>query len=182
MAQRVRGALGAPRRRPRLLPRLLLLLLLRLLWPELARAAGRAPCPAVCTCAGDSLDCGGRGLAALPGDLPAWTQSLNLSYNKLSEIDPAGFEDLPNLQEVYLNHNELTAIPSVGAASSHVVSLFLFWCAQCKNLSLDHLGQCGRLPSTPGLPMVSGSVGRVGATGPAIRKPSSHHLELDMAL
>uniref|UniRef100_A0A2K5XSE8 Leucine rich repeats and immunoglobulin like domains 1 n=1 Tax=Mandrillus leucophaeus TaxID=9568 RepID=A0A2K5XSE8_MANLE len=58
-------------------------------------------------------------------DLPAWTRSLNLSYNKLSEIDPAGFEDLPNLQEVYLNNNELTAIPSLGAASSHVVSLFL---------------------------------------------------------
>ncbi|GAB5568210.1 leucine-rich repeats and immunoglobulin-like domains protein 1 [Prionailurus iriomotensis] len=49
----------------------------------------------------------------------------NLSYNRLSEIDPAGFEDLPNLQEVYLNNNELTAIPSLGAASSHVVSLFL---------------------------------------------------------
>ncbi|XP_059519011.1 leucine-rich repeats and immunoglobulin-like domains protein 1 isoform X3 [Myotis daubentonii] len=129
MAQRVRGALGAPRRRPRLLPWLLLLLLR----PEPARAAGRAPCPAACTCAGDSLDCGGRGLAALPGDLPAWTQSLNLSYNKLSEIDPAGFEDLPNLQEVYLNNNELTAIPSLGAASSHIVSLFL-------NLASNRIG------------------------------------------
>lgn len=64
-------------------------------------------------------------MAALPGDLPAWTRSLNLSYNKLSEIDPAGFEDLPNLQEVYLNNNELTAIPSLGSASSHIVSLFL---------------------------------------------------------
>nr|XP_020752212.1 leucine-rich repeats and immunoglobulin-like domains protein 1 isoform X3 [Odocoileus virginianus texanus] len=49
----------------------------------------------------------------------------NLSYNKLSEIDPAGFEDLPNLQEVYLNNNELTAIPSLGTASSHIISLFL---------------------------------------------------------
>lgn len=26
----------------------------------------------------------------------------NLSYNRLSEIDPAGFEDLPNLQEVWV--------------------------------------------------------------------------------
>lgn len=73
MAQPVRGALGAPRRWPRLLPWLLLLLLLR---QEPARATGRAPCPAACTCVGDSLDCGGRGLAVLPGDLPAWTQSL----------------------------------------------------------------------------------------------------------
>uniref|UniRef100_A0A2K5IZK4 Ig-like domain-containing protein n=1 Tax=Colobus angolensis palliatus TaxID=336983 RepID=A0A2K5IZK4_COLAP len=51
--------------------------------------------------------------------------ALNLSYNKLAEIDPAGFEDLPDLQEVYLNNNELTAIPSPGAASSRVISLFL---------------------------------------------------------
>ncbi|XP_058418580.1 leucine-rich repeats and immunoglobulin-like domains protein 1 isoform X2 [Diceros bicornis minor] len=121
MARPVRGALGAPRRSPCLL---LWLLLLRL-EPATAAAGPRSPCSAACACAGDSLDCGGRGLAALPGDLPAWTRTLNLSYNKLSEIDPAGFEDLPNLQEVYLNNNELTAIPSLGAASSHIVSLFL---------------------------------------------------------
>uniref|UniRef100_A0A2K6R8X1 Leucine rich repeats and immunoglobulin like domains 1 n=1 Tax=Rhinopithecus roxellana TaxID=61622 RepID=A0A2K6R8X1_RHIRO len=123
MARPVRGALGAPRRSPCLLLPWLLLLRLE---PATAAAGPRAPCAAACTCAGDSVDCGGRGLAALPGDLPSWTRSLNLSYNKLSEIDPAGFEDLPNLQEVYLNNNELTAIPSLGtAASSHVISLFL---------------------------------------------------------
>uniref|UniRef100_A0A673TQ42 Leucine rich repeats and immunoglobulin like domains 1 n=1 Tax=Suricata suricatta TaxID=37032 RepID=A0A673TQ42_SURSU len=121
MARSVRGAFGAPRR----LPYPLLWLLLLWLGPATAEADPRPPCAAACTCAGDSLDCGGRGLAALPPDLPAWTRSLNLSYNRLSEIDPAGFEDLPNLQEVYLNSNELTAIPSLGAASSHVVSLFL---------------------------------------------------------
>ncbi|XP_036991410.2 leucine-rich repeats and immunoglobulin-like domains protein 1 isoform X2 [Artibeus jamaicensis] len=122
MAQPVRGSLRAPLRLPRLLWLLLLLLWLD---PSAAAAVPRVPCAAACTCAGDSLDCGGRGLAALPQDLPAWTRSLNLSYNKLSEIDPAGFEDLPNLQEVYLNNNELTAIPSLGVASSHIVSLFL---------------------------------------------------------
>ncbi|XP_066208024.1 leucine-rich repeats and immunoglobulin-like domains protein 1 [Saccopteryx leptura] len=125
MAGPVRGAQGAPRCSPCF--HLLWLLLLLLLRPERASAVAgpRAPCAAACTCTGDSLDCGGRGLAALPGDLPSWTRSLNLSYNKLSEIEPAGFEDLPNLQEVYLNNNELTAVPSLGAASSHVTSLFL---------------------------------------------------------
>uniref|UniRef100_A0A2K6UGX0 Leucine rich repeats and immunoglobulin like domains 1 n=1 Tax=Saimiri boliviensis boliviensis TaxID=39432 RepID=A0A2K6UGX0_SAIBB len=123
MARPVCGAVGTPRRSPcLLLPWLLLLLQLE---PVTAAAGPRAPCAAACTCTGDSLDCGGRGLAALPGDLPSWTRSLNLSYNRLSEIDPAGFEDLLNLQEVYLNNNELTAVPSLGAASSHVVSLFL---------------------------------------------------------
>ncbi|KAF6100051.1 leucine rich repeats and immunoglobulin like domains 1 [Phyllostomus discolor] len=122
MARPVWGSLRAPLRSP--CP---LWLLLLLLWLEPATAASvpRLPCAAACSCAGDSLDCGGRGLAALPQDLPAWTRSLNLSYNRLSEIDPSGFEDLPNLQEVYLNNNELTAIPSLGVASSHIVSLFL---------------------------------------------------------
>ncbi|XP_036353349.2 leucine-rich repeats and immunoglobulin-like domains protein 1 [Ochotona princeps] len=122
MARPVRGALGAPRRSPCLL---LLWRLLLLLEPATATADPRAPCAAACTCTGDSLDCGGRGLAALPGDLPSWTRSLNLSSNKLSEIDPAVFEDLLNLREVYLNNNELTAVPSLGAASSRVTSLFL---------------------------------------------------------
>ncbi|XP_030723521.1 leucine-rich repeats and immunoglobulin-like domains protein 1 isoform X1 [Globicephala melas] len=126
MARPVRRALGAPRRSPCLLLHWLLLLLVLLrLEPASAAAGPRAPCAAACTCAGDSLDCGGRGLAALPEDLPVWTRSLNLSHSKLSEIDPAGFEDLPNLQEVYLNNNELTAIPSLGAASARILSLFL---------------------------------------------------------
>lgn len=73
MARPVRGAFGAPRRSP--CPVLWLLLLLRL-GPATAAADPRPPCAAACTCAGDSLDCGGRGLAALPGDLPAWTRSL----------------------------------------------------------------------------------------------------------
>ncbi|XP_069332139.1 leucine-rich repeats and immunoglobulin-like domains protein 1 isoform X3 [Eulemur rufifrons] len=98
MARPVRGTLGAPRRLPCLL---LLWLLLFRLEPATAVAGPRAPCAAACTCAGESLDCGGRGLAALPGDLPSWTRSL------------------------YLSNNELTTIPSLGAASSHVVSLFL---------------------------------------------------------
>ncbi|XP_057620860.1 leucine-rich repeats and immunoglobulin-like domains protein 1 [Chionomys nivalis] len=130
MARPGPGVLGAPRLAPRLLlrpppPPLLLLLLLP--WPESAgaQAGSREPCAAACTCAGDSLDCSGRGLTTLPRDLPPWTRSLNLSYNKLSEIDSGVFEDLTNLQEVYLNNNELTAIPSLGAASAHVVSLFL---------------------------------------------------------
>lgn len=125
MARPGPGVLGAPLLAPRLLLWLLLLLLLH--WPESAgaQAGPRAPCAAACTCTGDSLDCSGRGLAALPRDMPSWTRSLNLSYNRLSEIDPAVFEDLTNLQEVYLNSNELTAIPSLGAASMHVVSLFL---------------------------------------------------------
>ncbi|KAF2981109.1 hypothetical protein EK904_010411, partial [Melospiza melodia maxima] len=49
----------------------------------------------------------------------------NLSYNKLAEIDPSVFAELSNLQEVRLDHNELSAIPSLGSAASSVRALYL---------------------------------------------------------
>lgn len=76
MARLAGGAPGAPHSAPSVL--LLWLLLLLLLGPETetAEPGTRAPCAAACTCAGDALDCSGRGLTAVPGDLPAWTRSL----------------------------------------------------------------------------------------------------------
>ncbi|XP_074054884.1 leucine-rich repeats and immunoglobulin-like domains protein 1 [Macrotis lagotis] len=115
MAGRRGGGPGAP------LPGLLL----ALGWRLLLAAPPGAPCPAGCTCAGALLDCAGLGLGALPARLPPGTAALNLSNNKLTEIDPAAFEDLVNLQEVHLNNNELTIIPSLGAASSRILSLYL---------------------------------------------------------
>ncbi|KAJ7317061.1 hypothetical protein JRQ81_003223, partial [Phrynocephalus forsythii] len=85
----------------------------------------RQPCGSNCTCSGDLLDCSNRGLEDVPADLPTWAVSLNLSHNKLSEIDPSAFAKLPNLREVRLNNNELTAIPSLGAASTQITSLYL---------------------------------------------------------
>ncbi|XP_006027681.1 leucine-rich repeats and immunoglobulin-like domains protein 1 isoform X1 [Alligator sinensis] len=98
-------------------------ILILMLSPILSLGAPR--CAANCTCSGDLLDCSSRGLGALPRGLPAWPASLNLSYNKLTEIDPSAFTELPNLREVRLNNNELTTIPSLGAAPSTVVSLYL---------------------------------------------------------
>ncbi|KAM3843683.1 leucine-rich repeats and immunoglobulin-like domains protein 1 isoform 3-T3 [Vipera latastei] len=82
-------------------------------------------CDSNCTCTGDILDCSNRGLERVPLELPTWIVHLNLSHNKLTEIDPSAFTNLPKLREVRLNNNELTAIPSLGAASAHITSLFL---------------------------------------------------------
>ncbi|XP_032050164.1 leucine-rich repeats and immunoglobulin-like domains protein 1 [Aythya fuligula] len=71
------------------------------------------------------LGCGGLALPAVPRDLPRWPRHVNLSYNKLTEIDPSAFAELLNLQEVRLNNNELTTIPSLGPASSSVRALHL---------------------------------------------------------
>ncbi|KAE8612587.1 hypothetical protein XENTR_v10012906 [Xenopus tropicalis] len=82
-------------------------------------------CPPSCTCTGDLLDCSNLGLTAPPSDLPAWTVHLNLSSNKLKEIDPAAFAQLPELREVHLGHNELTGIPHLGTAAPQVTTLSL---------------------------------------------------------
>ncbi|XP_069823016.1 leucine-rich repeats and immunoglobulin-like domains protein 1 [Dendropsophus ebraccatus] len=87
--------------------------------------ASRTPCPTSCSCTGDLVDCSNLGLTEVPTHLPAWAAHLNLSHNKLKEIDPAAFVELQGLREVQLGYNELSAFPSLGSASSDVVSLSL---------------------------------------------------------
>ncbi|KAM4650381.1 leucine-rich repeats and immunoglobulin-like domains protein 1 [Discoglossus pictus] len=87
--------------------------------------SSETPCPSTCTCTQDLVDCSNLGLTALPPDLPPGTTHLNLSFNKLTEIDPAVFEELEKLREVQLGYNALTAIPSLGSASASVISLSL---------------------------------------------------------
>uniref|UniRef100_A0A669PK06 Leucine rich repeats and immunoglobulin like domains 1 n=1 Tax=Phasianus colchicus TaxID=9054 RepID=A0A669PK06_PHACC len=84
-----------------------------------------AACPDGCVCDGERLRCGGLGLPEVPRELPHGLRHVNLSYNKLTEIDPSAFAELLNLQEVQLNNNELTAIPSLGPAASNVRALHL---------------------------------------------------------
>ncbi|KAM9361257.1 leucine-rich repeats and immunoglobulin-like domains protein 1 [Symphorus nematophorus] len=83
------------------------------------------PCAQNCTCSGDSVDCSNLELAAAPLDLPVGTVSLNLGHNKLTTINAEAFENLPNLRELRLDHNELTSIPDLGQAASKIVSLYL---------------------------------------------------------
>ncbi|OXB81525.1 UNVERIFIED_CONTAM: hypothetical protein H355_008373 [Colinus virginianus] len=84
-----------------------------------------AACPDGCVCDGERLRCGGLGLPDVPRELSPGLRHVNLSYNKLTEIDPSAFAELLNLQEVQLNNNELTAIPSLGPAASNVRALHL---------------------------------------------------------
>ncbi|XP_059184547.1 LOW QUALITY PROTEIN: leucine-rich repeats and immunoglobulin-like domains protein 1 [Centropristis striata] len=83
------------------------------------------PCAQNCTCSGDSVDCSNLELTATPLDLPVRTVSLNLGHNKLTAINTEAFNNLPNLRELRLDHNELTSIPDLGQAASKIVSLYL---------------------------------------------------------
>uniref|UniRef100_A0AAY4CUU3 Ig-like domain-containing protein n=1 Tax=Denticeps clupeoides TaxID=299321 RepID=A0AAY4CUU3_9TELE len=102
--------------------RLVLVLALALLGPG---SGSDAPCPGSCTCTADRVDCSGLDLTEIPRDLPSRTGALNLSHNKLAEVQTDALSGLPSLREVRLDHNELTAIPSFGDASSKIVLLHL---------------------------------------------------------
>ncbi|KAM9182451.1 leucine-rich repeats and immunoglobulin-like domains protein 1 isoform 2-T2 [Mergus octosetaceus] len=102
-----------------------LLPVLLVLGSVLGSADPAAHCPGGCSCDAELLGCGGLALPEVPRDLPRWPRHVNLSYNKLTEIDPSAFAELLNLQEVRLNNNELTTIPSLGPASSSVRALHL---------------------------------------------------------
>lgn len=117
MARPGAGRMGPPR-----LPSpCVTVLLLALLGPA---AGAELRCASRCTCTGQLLDCSQLGLTEVPRDLPTWPVYVNLSYNKLTEIDPSAFAELPNLREVRLNNNELTAIPAL-KSPPHIVSLYL---------------------------------------------------------
>lgn len=109
-----------------------LILLLELL---ISRGLGsEVLCAQNCTCNGDSVDCSNLGLTAVPPDLPVGTVSLNLGHNKLREVNPETFDNLLQLRELRLDHNELTSIPDLGQAASKIVSLYLH---HNKILSID---------------------------------------------
>ncbi|KAL2091401.1 hypothetical protein ACEWY4_013664 [Coilia grayii] len=82
-------------------------------------------CAQNCTCTGNSVDCSNLDLTDIPQDLPGGTISINLSHNKLTAVNTDILSSLPNLQEVRLDHNELTTIPSFGQASSRITVLYL---------------------------------------------------------
>ncbi|XP_057700783.1 leucine-rich repeats and immunoglobulin-like domains protein 1 isoform X2 [Corythoichthys intestinalis] len=82
-------------------------------------------CAQNCTCNGDSVDCSNLELTTLPVDLPVRTVSLNLGHNKLIAINVEVLDNLTNLRELRLDHNELTSIPELGQAASKIVALYL---------------------------------------------------------
>ncbi|KAI5093669.1 leucine-rich repeats and immunoglobulin-like domains protein 1 isoform X1 [Silurus meridionalis] len=90
----------------------------------LAPGLGSA-CPRECTCTLDTADCSHRKLTDFPKDLPDQTVYLNLSHNLLTAVDTDILNNLPNLKEVRLDHNELTSIPEFGSAAPAIVTLHL---------------------------------------------------------
>ncbi|XP_007897588.2 leucine-rich repeats and immunoglobulin-like domains protein 2 isoform X2 [Callorhinchus milii] len=96
-----------------------LLLLVLAAWTSPLRC-----CPSRCACGAGRLDCSARE-AAPPQHLPPWVSKLDLSHKQLHSTKEMKFDGLHRLQEVKMNYNELSTIPSFGAVTSNLTLLSL---------------------------------------------------------
>uniref|UniRef100_A0A8C3QV31 Slit homolog 1 protein n=1 Tax=Cyanoderma ruficeps TaxID=181631 RepID=A0A8C3QV31_9PASS len=79
-------------------------------------------CPAMCTCSNGIVDCRGKGLTAIPANLPETMTEMgpchllplgfrDLSNNQISEIAPDAFQGLRSLNSLVLYGNKITDLP-----------------------------------------------------------------------
>ncbi|KAB0405822.1 hypothetical protein E2I00_013743, partial [Balaenoptera physalus] len=76
-------------------------------------------CPAMCTCSNGIVDCRGKGLTAIPANLPETMTEIrlelngikDLSNNQISEIAPDAFQGLRSLNSLVLYGNKITDLP-----------------------------------------------------------------------
>uniref|UniRef100_A0A4W4FWX0 Slit homolog 3 (Drosophila) n=1 Tax=Electrophorus electricus TaxID=8005 RepID=A0A4W4FWX0_ELEEL len=68
-------------------------------------------CPERCRCEGTVVDCSNLRLTNLPTHLPEHTTDLRLNDNEISSLEAAGaFKKLPNLRKINLSNNKLREI------------------------------------------------------------------------
>lgn len=69
-----------------------------------------AACPPRCLCTADILSCPALDLDRVPAALPASTATMDLSHNRIQQLEPGGFQGLLQLEVLRLAHNQLSAI------------------------------------------------------------------------
>ncbi|KAM9311701.1 amphoterin-induced protein 2 [Gastrophryne carolinensis] len=86
----------------------------------IASAKGAPPgvCPPACICASDIVSCTNKNLSSVPRTIFKFIRKLDLSYNKISFLDPDWFPVFfEKLHTLILNHNTISSI-STGSFST----------------------------------------------------------------
>uniref|UniRef100_A0A673LCT1 Slit homolog 1 protein n=1 Tax=Sinocyclocheilus rhinocerous TaxID=307959 RepID=A0A673LCT1_9TELE len=60
-------------------------------------------CPAVCTCNNNIVDCRGKGLTAIPANLPDSMAEIRLEQNSIKSIPPGAFSPYKKLRRMYVS-------------------------------------------------------------------------------
>nr|ABB59096.1 variable lymphocyte receptor A [Eptatretus stoutii] len=100
-----------------------LLIILSTAWISQANGATCKKDGGVCTCNDQTknVDCSSKGLTAIPSNIPADTDRLELHMNKLSSLPPKAFHNLNKLTFLSLGTNQLQTLPP--GVFDHLVSL-----------------------------------------------------------
>uniref|UniRef100_A0A8D3D814 Slit homolog 1b (Drosophila) n=1 Tax=Scophthalmus maximus TaxID=52904 RepID=A0A8D3D814_SCOMX len=71
----------------------------------------REACPAPCSCLGNTVDCHGLGIHAVPRNIPRGTERLHLMENQIGNVERGAFDELRELERLDLSENGIQAIP-----------------------------------------------------------------------
>ncbi|XP_030638748.1 slit homolog 1b [Chanos chanos] len=67
-------------------------------------------CPPMCTCSNNIVDCRGKGLTAIPGNLPDGMTEIRLEQNGIKSIPPGAFSSYKRLRRIDLSNNQISEI------------------------------------------------------------------------
>ncbi|XP_064419058.1 slit homolog 1b isoform X1 [Latimeria chalumnae] len=67
-------------------------------------------CPAMCTCSNSIVDCRGKGLTAIPANLPETMTEIRLEQNGIKSVPPGAFSPYKKLRRIDLSNNQISEI------------------------------------------------------------------------
>ncbi|GAA6094193.1 slit homolog 1a isoform X2 [Tachysurus ichikawai] len=67
-------------------------------------------CPAMCTCSNNIVDCRGKGLTAIPANLPENMAEIRLEQNGIKSVPPGAFSPYKKLRRIDLSNNQISEI------------------------------------------------------------------------
>ncbi|KAM6916623.1 slit homolog 1a isoform 2-T2 [Xenentodon cancila] len=73
-------------------------------------STGGGSCPAMCTCSNNIVDCRGKGLTAIPANLPESMAEIRLEQNGIKSIPPGAFSPYKKLRRIDLSNNQISEI------------------------------------------------------------------------
>ncbi|XP_051778405.1 slit homolog 1a isoform X1 [Erpetoichthys calabaricus] len=67
-------------------------------------------CPAMCSCSNNIVDCRGKGLTAIPANLPDSMAEIRLEQNGIKSVPPGAFSPYKKLRRIDLSNNQISEI------------------------------------------------------------------------
>ncbi|XP_010887308.2 slit homolog 1 protein isoform X1 [Esox lucius] len=71
---------------------------------------GGGSCPAMCSCSNNIVDCRGKGLTAIPANLPDTMAEIRLEQNGIKSVPPGAFSPYKKLRRIDLSNNQIAEI------------------------------------------------------------------------